>query len=289
MGRAGLVLMLLAALGAGAWGHERLGEPAGSPAPGPPEFCLLPKVVGRCRAAFPRWWYNATSQACQRFTYGGCGANLNNFLVEADCQARCTVAADGKDVNEIPQASQRIVQSADEESPGRVQPANDTFTYEERCLAKAATGLCRASFPRWWFDVETKTCRQFTYGGCRGNSNNYLSEVECLARCSGESCHPACLAPAALPSPAGTTTQLPGPASSSSTGAARGTRTTPCRRSCICASAAGLQGALRGRSWAFTPPEWWPWPCCWPSSSLSCWALWSSSSSGCAGGTGSCP
>ncbi|XP_038238074.1 kunitz-type protease inhibitor 2 isoform X3 [Dermochelys coriacea] len=165
MGRAGLVLMLLAALGAGAWGHERLGEPAGSPAPGPPEFCLLPKVVGRCRAAFPRWWYNATSQACQRFTYGGCGANLNNFLVEADCQARCTVAA--------------------EESPGRVQPANDTFTYEERCLAKAATGLCRASFPRWWFDVETKTCRQFTYGGCRGNSNNYLSEVECLARCSG--------------------------------------------------------------------------------------------------------
>lgn len=56
-----------------------------------PELCLLPKVVGRCRAAFPRWWYNATSRACQRFTYGGCGANLNNFLAEDDCRVRCVV------------------------------------------------------------------------------------------------------------------------------------------------------------------------------------------------------
>ncbi|XP_043390484.1 kunitz-type protease inhibitor 2 isoform X2 [Chelonia mydas] len=168
MGRAGLLmLLLLAALGTGARGHEGSGEPAGSPAPGPPELCLLPKAVGRCRAAFPRWWYNATSRACQRFTYGGCGANLNNFLAEDDCRVRCAAAG--------------------EESPGRAQPANNTFTYEERCLAKAATGLCRASFPRWWFDVETKTCRQFTYGGCGGNPNNYLSEAECLARCS-ESC-----------------------------------------------------------------------------------------------------
>ncbi|XP_037740299.1 kunitz-type protease inhibitor 2 isoform X5 [Chelonia mydas] len=186
MGRAGLLmLLLLAALGTGARGHEGSGEPAGSPAPGPPELCLLPKAVGRCRAAFPRWWYNATSRACQRFTYGGCGANLNNFLAEDDCRVRCAAAGDGEDVNEIPQASHRVVQSADEESPGRAQPANNTFTYEERCLAKAATGLCRASFPRWWFDVETKTCRQFTYGGCGGNPNNYLSEAECLARCSG--------------------------------------------------------------------------------------------------------
>lgn len=60
-----------------------------------PELCLLPKVVGKCRAAFPRWWYNATSRACQRFTYGGCGANLNNFLVEDDCRVRC-VAAGGE-------------------------------------------------------------------------------------------------------------------------------------------------------------------------------------------------
>ncbi|XP_037740298.1 kunitz-type protease inhibitor 2 isoform X4 [Chelonia mydas] len=186
MGRAGLLmLLLLAALGTGARGHEGSGEPAGSPAPGPPELCLLPKAVGRCRAAFPRWWYNATSRACQRFTYGGCGANLNNFLAEDDCRVRCAAAGDGEDVNEIPQASHRVVQSADEESPGRAQPANNTFTYEESCAAPRLTGPCRAAFPRWYYDPAAGACKQFVYGGCKGNKNNYLQEELCLRQCRG--------------------------------------------------------------------------------------------------------
>ncbi|XP_067412674.1 kunitz-type protease inhibitor 2 [Emydura macquarii macquarii] len=191
MGRLGLLLLLVAALCAG--DLEGSGEPSappgGSPSPGPPlpELCLLPKVVGRCRASFPRWWYNATSQACQKFTYGGCGANLNNFLAEDKCRLTCVAAADKEDVNEIPLASRKIAQGADGEPIRRVEQASDASTYEERCLAEAKTGLCRASFPRWWFDAETKTCRQFTYGGCGGNQNNYLSEEACLRRCS-ESC-----------------------------------------------------------------------------------------------------
>ncbi|XP_053865619.1 kunitz-type protease inhibitor 2 [Malaclemys terrapin pileata] len=173
MGRAGLVLLLLllAALGAAARGHEGSGEPGGSPAPGPPllpERCLLPKVVGRCRASFPRWWYNATSRTCQRFTYGGCGANLNNFLVEDECRVTCAVATDGEDLNEIPQASQRTEQSAD-----------------ESCAAPRLTGPCRAAFPRWYYDPAARACRQFIYGGCKGNKNNYLQEELCLRQCSG--------------------------------------------------------------------------------------------------------
>ncbi|XP_065427708.1 kunitz-type protease inhibitor 2 isoform X6 [Chrysemys picta bellii] len=169
MGRAGLVLLLLlAALGAAARGHEGSGEPGGSPAPGPPllpERCLLPKVVGRCRASFPRWWYNATSRTCQRFTYGGCGANLNNFLVEDECRVTCAVAT--------------------EEPTRRVQPANDSFPYAESCAAPRLTGPCRAAFPRWYYDPAARACRQFIYGGCKGNKNNYLQEELCLRQCSG--------------------------------------------------------------------------------------------------------
>uniref|UniRef100_A0A8C3SFF0 Serine peptidase inhibitor, Kunitz type 2 n=1 Tax=Chelydra serpentina TaxID=8475 RepID=A0A8C3SFF0_CHESE len=179
MGRAGLVL-LLAVLGA-VRGREASGEPAGSPTPGPPEFCLLPKVVGRCRAAFPRWWYNATSQTCQRFTYGGCGANLNNFLAEDKCRATCAAAADWEHSNEIPQASKR----QDEEPPRRVQPANNTSPYEESCAAPRLTGPCRAAFPRWYYDPAAGACQQFIYGGCKGNKNNYLREEQCLRQCSG--------------------------------------------------------------------------------------------------------
>ncbi|XP_074926807.1 kunitz-type protease inhibitor 2 [Chelonoidis abingdonii] len=132
------------------------------------ERCLLPKVVGRCRASFPRWWYNATSRTCQRFTYGGCGANLNNFLVEDECRVTCTVATDGENSNEIPQDSQRVVQSAD-----------------ESCTAPRLTGPCRAAFPRWYYDPAAGACKQFIYGGCKGNKNNYLREELCLRQCSG--------------------------------------------------------------------------------------------------------
>lgn len=51
--------------------------------------CLLPYVVGRCRAAFPRWWYNATGQACQEFIFGGCGGNANNFMSKKKCFQAC--------------------------------------------------------------------------------------------------------------------------------------------------------------------------------------------------------
>uniref|UniRef100_A0A452IFK0 BPTI/Kunitz inhibitor domain-containing protein n=1 Tax=Gopherus agassizii TaxID=38772 RepID=A0A452IFK0_9SAUR len=132
------------------------------------ERCLLPKVVGRCRASFPRWWYNATSRTCQRFTYGGCGANLNNFLVEDECRVTCAVATDGENSNEIPQASQSVVQSAD-----------------EPCTAPRLTGPCRAAFPRWYYDPAAGACKQFIYGGCKGNKNNYLREELCLRQCSG--------------------------------------------------------------------------------------------------------
>jgi len=32
--------------------------------------CTLPQVVGRCKAALPRYWYNAESGECERFIYG---------------------------------------------------------------------------------------------------------------------------------------------------------------------------------------------------------------------------
>lgn len=45
--------------------------------------------VGPCRAAFPRWWYNAAAAGCQHFTFGGCKGNRNNFLSEDDCLSAC--------------------------------------------------------------------------------------------------------------------------------------------------------------------------------------------------------
>lgn len=117
------------------------------------DFCQVPKVVGRCRASFRRWWYNATDGSCQQFVYGGCGGNDNNYLTKEDCLEKCA-------------------------------------GFTEHCTAEAVTGPCRASFLRWYFDAEKNSCDDFIYGGCQGNKNNYLSKEACMSRCFGKQLYP---------------------------------------------------------------------------------------------------
>ncbi|CAO2626104.1 Kunitz-type protease inhibitor 2 [Lemmus lemmus] len=119
------------------------------------ESCGVSKVVGKCRASIPRWWYNVTDGSCQPFVYGGCEGNGNNYQSKEECLAKCA-----------------------------------GVTVPEYCVPKAVTGPCRAAFPRWYYDVEKNSCESFIYGGCRGNKNSYLSQEACMQRCSGKSANP---------------------------------------------------------------------------------------------------
>ncbi|XP_064831447.1 amyloid-like protein 2 isoform X12 [Oncorhynchus masou masou] len=51
------------------------------------------------------------------------------------------------------------------------------------CTLEAETGPCRASMARWHFDMTTRKCVRFVYGGCAGNRNNFDSEEYCMAVC----------------------------------------------------------------------------------------------------------
>uniref|UniRef100_A0A8B9KBA0 Amyloid beta like protein 2 n=1 Tax=Astyanax mexicanus TaxID=7994 RepID=A0A8B9KBA0_ASTMX len=51
------------------------------------------------------------------------------------------------------------------------------------CSLEAETGPCRASMPRWHFDMQQRKCVRFIYGGCAGNRNNFDSEEYCMAVC----------------------------------------------------------------------------------------------------------
>lgn len=51
------------------------------------------------------------------------------------------------------------------------------------CSLEAETGPCRASMPRWRFDIHHRKCVHFIYGGCAGNRNNFESEEYCMAVC----------------------------------------------------------------------------------------------------------
>ncbi|KAJ7303860.1 hypothetical protein JRQ81_011368 [Phrynocephalus forsythii] len=178
MGPALLLALLVLAAEAGALPEPQLSE-----------TCQLPKVVGRCRAAFQRWWYNATSQTCQRFIFGGCRGNLNNFLSEQDCHQACISVGDVKTTVAPDQPAEETmtptVIKAVSKSGRRTAPGDNRPGFQEFCAVPYKVGRCRASFPRWYFDVETRTCKMFIYGGCGGNRNNYLVKEHCLDKCTG--------------------------------------------------------------------------------------------------------
>ncbi|NXF37097.1 EPPI protein, partial [Nyctibius bracteatus] len=53
------------------------------------DLCYLPSVCGSCKALFRRFFFNASSQRCEEFIYGGCGGNRNNFKTKGECFQAC--------------------------------------------------------------------------------------------------------------------------------------------------------------------------------------------------------
>ncbi|KAM4627346.1 kunitz-type protease inhibitor 2 [Polymixia lowei] len=58
-------------------------------------------------------------------------------------------------------------------------------TNPDHCRRPMRVGSCRASFPRFYYDVTNQSCRRFIYGGCEANQNNFATQEECEAACSG--------------------------------------------------------------------------------------------------------
>jgi hypothetical protein len=140
---------------AGAAGTSTAGT--GGSGAGGSDVCSLPAgVTGPCNAAFARWTFNSQSSNCERFTYGGCEGNANNFETFEECVSAC-----------IPDVCSQ--------PPG-------------------VLGSCDAAMSRWTFNPQSGKCEFFIYGGCDGNANNFETAEECAAACvpgNGEPCGPA--------------------------------------------------------------------------------------------------
>ena len=52
-------------------------------------ICPLPPQTGHCRGYFPRYHFDEASGQCEKFIYGGCGGNENNFKTLKECQKTC--------------------------------------------------------------------------------------------------------------------------------------------------------------------------------------------------------
>lgn len=107
--------------------------------------CHMPPAAGPCLGSNDRFFYNASSMACEKFKYGGCLGNPNNFFTERECLQTCRT--------------------------------------EAACRLPIAKGPCKLSETRWAFDSDQGKCIIFHYGGCKGNGNHFYTEKECKEYC----------------------------------------------------------------------------------------------------------
>ncbi|XP_035040631.1 protein AMBP [Hippoglossus stenolepis] len=109
------------------------------------EACKAAPEIGPCYGSFPRFFYNSSSMSCERFTFGGCMGNQNNFLSVKECLQRCRTEA----VCRLP-----------------LDP--------EPCTGQSSI---------WAFDSITGLCLPYKDGSCQSNANQFYSRAECQEYC----------------------------------------------------------------------------------------------------------
>ncbi|XP_069973636.1 PI-stichotoxin-Hcr2m-like [Penaeus vannamei] len=51
------------------------------------------------------------------------------------------------------------------------------------CLSPMEVGPCGGRLTRFYFDAKEGECKKFTYGGCMGNLNNFVTMRACRKAC----------------------------------------------------------------------------------------------------------
>ncbi|CAJ1073819.1 Kunitz-type protease inhibitor [Xyrichtys novacula] len=186
--------------------------------------CMAPMKIGPCRGSFPRWHYNAASEKCEEFMFGGCRENLNNYLNKDECTNACygsgtngksgrglPIPGDqgekcgapctteqftcdngccldpGLECDSSPQCSDGSDEQKCEDLDNKFRILLQIPVNEQkvRCTEFPDTGTCRHALTKWYYNPVQQTCYRFNYGGCQGNENRFDTKDSCMKVCRG--------------------------------------------------------------------------------------------------------
>uniref|UniRef100_A0A914Y7K8 BPTI/Kunitz inhibitor domain-containing protein n=1 Tax=Panagrolaimus superbus TaxID=310955 RepID=A0A914Y7K8_9BILA len=155
--------------------HIEVAKP--EPLPEVENVCETVVDAGECSGTFMRYAFEPSTNDCHQFAYTGCGGNGNNFATISECRKKC-VPQKGPDSTLPPTASTALNVTL------QITPTKNI------CDHPIEIGECSGIFHRFAYDGESNECRQFQYGGCGGNGNNFATITECRTACVRSRCPP---------------------------------------------------------------------------------------------------
>uniref|UniRef100_A0AC34Q2N4 Papilin n=1 Tax=Panagrolaimus sp. JU765 TaxID=591449 RepID=A0AC34Q2N4_9BILA len=113
-----------------------------------------------------KFYFDHKSGQCKTFWYDGCVSSSQNFFDNKQlCKSMC----------EIPSyKTERSIENASE------------VAFEEdatRCLEPLAVGKCKDALPAFFYNAANRRCEPFSYSGCHGNGNRFLTLSQCESSC----------------------------------------------------------------------------------------------------------
>ncbi|CAF0865986.1 unnamed protein product [Rotaria sordida] len=121
--------------------------------------------------------WSACSSVCGRGTQVRFRAYKVKFLAMGFCSEPleefrdCEVPCDSAQMYRLSDTRKTMIKSM------------ETAERKHKCMQPLEPGPCTKFMDRFYFDVTTRKCSKFQYGGCRGNENNFMTQDECEAMC----------------------------------------------------------------------------------------------------------
>ncbi|ULT90432.1 hypothetical protein L3Y34_008636 [Caenorhabditis briggsae] len=107
-----------------------------------------------------KWYFDQSSGDCTSFWWDGCTSSSQNiFPDEKSCTSNC--------------------KHPGFEISSKLASQDSKF----RCLEPVEIGNCQETYPAFYYDRTSRTCRPFAYSGCGGNSNRFMTVSQCENLC----------------------------------------------------------------------------------------------------------